>query len=353
MEYSTQNKISTSNVDDILNQKVSYQPNAWSSFSQEITILEVIKEIKCDIHERQISNLRNLLKSGDKESYNNHKKNLPAVTFCGTFEKERKKSNLKTYNCVLVLDVDKLNPEEFQRVKSCFFKDNFVFTFWESPSQQGVKGLVNLHFTFELNETNIDRAHKGAFLKLKKYFTDKYDIELDISGSDTTRLCFLSFDPIVKLKDSITGFEILEVDILIIPEPADITTRAIPVHLSNRDALFNPKDKNEPIDRKTMQSIIKYLEKRKYSITNSYEEWYRVALAIANTFTYDVGENYFLKLSSMDKAKFDEINCKNFLLNSYKSQAGEINFKTIIYFANKVGYQTKKQRVKGSEATLS
>ena len=42
------------------------------------------------------------------------------------------------------------------------------------------------------------------------------------------------------------------------------------------------------------------MTKRNLSITNSYEEWYRIALAIANTFTYEIGEKYFLKISKID-----------------------------------------------------
>ena len=72
-------------------------------------------------------------------------------------------------------------------------------------------------------------------------------------------------------------------------------------------------------------------------------------MAIANSFTYDVGEKYFLKLSSLDKGKYSEINCKNFLLNCYETRSGAVNFSTIVYFANAKNYQTKKQRERGSE----
>lgn len=98
-----------------------------------------------------------------------------------------------------------------------------------------------------------------------------------------------------------------------------------------------------------MQAIIKFLNKKNLSITTSYEEWYRVSLAIANTFTHEIGEKYFLKLSSLDNEKYDESNCKNMLLNSYGLQTGEIKFNTIVYFANKLGYQTKNQREGSSE----
>ncbi len=99
-----------------------------------------------------------------------------------------------------------------------------------------------------------------------------------------------------------------------------------------------------------IQTIIRYLEKKQLSITYSYEKWYKVAMAIANTFTYDIGERYFLKLSSFDKEKFNSENCKFFLRNCYESRNGSIKFNTIVYYGNEKGYITKKQRERGSEA---
>lgn len=73
--------------------------------------------------------------------------------------------------------------------KDCFQNDCYVFASWESPSKNGLKGLVLLDFDFPLNN-NIDLAHKSAFFKLYNYFKENYNVEIDVSGSDITRLCF-------------------------------------------------------------------------------------------------------------------------------------------------------------------
>jgi len=201
-------------VVEIFNKRVSFQNNAWSAFSKEITISEVLLEIQSDKHKTQVQNLRSLLQQDKKEEYNSHKRTLPGVTFCGTFDGERKKTKIKTYNFLIVLDVDKLNEQELKRVKQCFRNEPFVFSFWESPSKEGVKGLVSLSYQFDLSNDNLDRAHKGAFQKLENYFKEQHNIELDNSGSDTTRLCFFSYDPSIVIKENITQFEIIESDIL-------------------------------------------------------------------------------------------------------------------------------------------
>jgi len=340
--------ITTSDM-EILNKVVSYQKNTWSSFSKEMTIDEVLHEIQSDIHKSQVQNLRNLLQQNKRDEYNSHKRTLPAVTFCGTFDVERKKSKIKNYNALIVLDIDKLDGPELARIKDCFEKEPLVFSYWESPSKEGIKGLVSIRYQFELTNANLDGAHKGAFKKLASYFKVNYNIELDTSGSDTTRLCFFSHDPLLRLKKEFIEFEIAEIDLLPIVSSKKKSNDSVLKISSNKDALNNPANRNSPGDRYTIAAIIRFLEKKKSSITNSYEEWYKVAMAIANTFTYEVGEKYFLKLSSLDSSKYNETECKNFLTNCYESRSGAIKFNTIVYFANKKGYITKKQRERGSE----
>jgi hypothetical protein len=337
--------------DDLLNQVVSFQNNAWSSLGKEMTIAEALRDIKSDKFRHQVLSLRSLLKETNWENYNSHKKNLPAITFCGTFNSVRKKEQIKSYNYLIVLDIDKLLEDESERVKKCFLNDPFVFSFWDSPSQEGIKGLVFVKYSFTINELNVDIAHRSAFKKLTNYIKEAHNVQLDSSGSDTTRLCFFSYDPSLYLKSKIIEFDVVETDIIQSSDSSEKKVSLVKrVSISDRDALYNPKDRNNPKDRLTIQSIIKYLEKKQLSITYSYEQWYKVAMAIANTFTYDIGEKYFLKLSSFDKGKFNNENCLSFLQSCYESRIGLINFSTVVYYANDKGYLTKKQRERGSEA---
>ena len=98
-----------------------------------MTVKEALLEIQSDKHKQQVTYLRNLLQNDKKEEYTSHKRTLPAVTFCGTFDGERKKSKIKNYNSVIVLDIDKLNEEELNRIKDCFQDEPNVFSFWVSP----------------------------------------------------------------------------------------------------------------------------------------------------------------------------------------------------------------------------
>lgn len=124
---------------ELLNKSVSYQANSWSAISKEQTINEVLSEIKSDQYKNEIQILRSFLQNGDKEKYDIYKKRLPGITFCGTFNERRKKNLLKQYNHFIVLDIDKLDAAELERTENLLKNDEFVFSYWRSPSDKGIK----------------------------------------------------------------------------------------------------------------------------------------------------------------------------------------------------------------------
>ena len=326
----------------ILDLKVSFQENTWSNVSVEQTIKTVLDNIKSNKYKQQVTDLRTKLDEGNKDYYDNNKKRLPAVTFSATFNTSRTKENVNIYNNLIVLDIDKLNTEEIDVCFEQLSQDEFVFSFWRSPSNNGFKGLVQLEFTDISDEINLDTKHKSAFNKLSTYFKEKYNLELDKSGSDITRLCFLSYDTNLVQKENSNKFHITNADVTF---AITKTNNGKTIKFaSNKDALYNPLDRDNQHDRKLMTDIIRHLTNKNLSITNSYGEWCKVAMAIANTFTYDIGLNYFTKLCKLDSGKFNEIYCTNFLTNCYETRNGNVTFASIIHLANEKGYKTKQQK---------
>lgn len=110
--------------------------------------------------------------------------------------------------------------------------------------------------------------------------------------------------------------------------------------ISSKDALYNPIGKNNAYHRKTLKNIIKYLTKNSLSITDSYEKWLRVAFAISNSFTFDIGVKYFTELCILDLDKYVKIECESLLINCYENTRGEIGFNTIVHMAVEIGYKS-------------
>lgn len=335
-------------VKKLLDVTLSYQEHFWSEI-KETSLSIVLKEIQSEKHGQYTNFLREFYFSGDKENYGLHKRKLPVVTFCGTYDKERTKEHLDKYSYLIVLDIDKLGITELERVKEVLLKDQFVFSFWESPSKDGIKGLVHLEYGFDIYDFGIDQSHKIAFKQLRNYFYEEYNVDLDKSGSDITRLCFISHDKELVLKDQIESFNV--------EKKSDVSFHkrkynTDPIHNITRtnfkDLLHNPRGKNNQFYRKTIKDITSFLRKNSLSITHSYEEWLRVAFAISNTFTYEIGLKYFLNLCSFDKDKFNETECANLLTNCYENTRGEIKFRTIIYLAVEKGFIYKDLNTKST-----
>ncbi|MBW4359912.1 BT4734/BF3469 family protein [Flavobacterium taihuense] len=330
-------------INEILDLNVSYQANTWSAISIEPKIEIILNEIKSEKHKVQIFRLRKKLEEGDKEYYDNYKKQLPAVTFSGTFNLNRSFNKLKTYNSLIVIDIDKLNSEQLIENYKQLLNDEYVISFWRSPSNKGFKGLVSVEYIVQENENDLDRLHKSAFKKLSEHFLEQYNIELDKSGSDITRLCFMSYDEELIIKETFTNFSVKSDDLIVLTKTKGNKETELKI-VSTKDKLYNPYERNDQFNRKIMTDIIRYLSKKGSSITFSYSEWCKVAMAIANSFTYDIGLNYFLKLSVLDGTKYNEISCTNFLNNCYETRKGNVNFNSIVYLANQRGYHTKKQK---------
>lgn len=337
----------TMELKELLKTNVTYLDNLWSG-QKDTTLHSVLSEIKGKKHETITKYLRELYSKGDKEKYSLHKRQLPVTTFCASFINGRKKEHLNKYNSLIVLDIDKLGSLELQRVKEALLHDDYVFSFWESPSKDGIKGLVHLNYNFSFSEVGVDESHKIAFRQLVEYFEKNYNIELDTSGSDFTRLCFISQDTELILKEKVKSFDIEYKPFRKTSGKSKGITTNIKKGVSSQNALFNPIGKNNAFHRKTIKNIIKYLTKNSLSITNSYENWLRVAFAISNSFTFDIGLKYFIDLCILDKDKFDELECKNLLVNCYENSRGEIGFNTIIHLATETGFNYKNINAKST-----
>lgn len=310
-----------------------------------LNLLDVLESFKNGKYKDLITKIRAILKEGNLELYSIAKSKLPAITFCGKFENGHKKENLSTYNYLLIIDIDKLGTNAMLYTRNCLQADKYVFAFWESPSQNGFKGLIKLSYDKEFTFEGPHRYHKYAFQCIAEYFEKTYNILLDTSGSDVSRLCFVSHDTNLVVKSECCAFHVNTSRIAPLPlietnkcTKGKKTSSHIPEYEFDKRHL-NPKGKNASEHRVEISKIIKYLNKKNLSITSNYDNWYRVGYAIANTFTSDLGKEYYLKLCRLDGACHDEGESVKMLIYCYDNSKGYINFGTIIHLAQEQGYK--------------
>lgn len=320
-------------LQQILSADISLQTAIWKPIDKEVSIDEILQQIKSQSYRKQVLSLRNLLKAGDLEGYGMGKRHLPAVTFCGTFDKVRKKENLLCYNHLIVLDIDKLSIGERARVRDVLLQCPYVFAFWASPSGKGFKGLVALDYQIDWQSGALEKAHKSAFQLVRDYFETTHQVLLDESGSDLTRLCFLSYDPDLILKSEITVFPVTHV------VSAKRTTIDTGAEMDDANEKRLLQFKNQPLEMQSIERIIAYLQNTNQSITESYGWWFRVAFALCEAFTFKVGLAYFLTFSEMDGPDYDEAACRNLYYYCYKNATGQLKLSTVVFYAKKKGYQ--------------
>lgn len=161
-------------------------------------ILKILEDIKSGTYRNQITYLRKSLADSKTEAAERAKKSLLAFTPSATFKGGRKIEFLTNYNGLMVLDIDKLTTDKLKESQSKIKEDQCVFASFISPSGNGLKILVKVE--------SGKNDHKETFLQLQTYFEELLSVEIDKSGKDITRLCFVSFDPELYLNENSTSF---------------------------------------------------------------------------------------------------------------------------------------------------
>lgn len=333
------------NKEELMVIPVSFYRNMRSATPELLNVGRVLDGIAGNYYESQVKRIRHLKEEGKIEEANELKQNLHAVTFCATFEGRRLSSLYTGYNSLLVIDIDKLSTEEVLRVKACLELIPFVACYWMSPSGNGWKGLVVLNYINIPKGMDVVDMHHWAFLKLEEYFKATYSIILDSSGKDITRLCFMSWCPGLRVKDEFDRFVIDLGEMIAKKKVTNGTVKKIVMQSSGEPIQWNIIDgqkqndrKANPHDRRLLESIYKYLKSKNLSITSTYEDWVKVAFAIAHTFHSVYGRRMFMKFCELDRDSHDEAKSERLIYDAYITPEKKCDFSTIIYLAKGKGF---------------
>lgn len=309
--------------------QISLFSNMKAKQGSTISLFAELGNIKRGTYKKLILECRKAFFEGDKETYGNLKSQLPAVTFSGIFNSGRRANIISHYNNLIVIDIDNISNVEniFELLKT----DKHIIALWKSPSGAGLKGLIR-------TERNVE-FHGAVFNALRFYFLNMYEVELDRSGSDVSRLCFSSWDEKLFYSHKPQVFnEILEIE----KENKLTTDQAAKLDRTLNSNAYATEGYNKKSDSKVVRNIIKFLNKNDISITDSYDSWVKIALAISCTFSYDVGERFFLQICALDKEKHFENQCVNLLKYCYNKRQftsnNIISIGTIVFFAKKKGF---------------
>lgn len=182
-------------LNDTYDQLISQEPieiPVCSFFKQPITnttpkksldLLYIHNLIKYNHYQEQTQRLRTISETKAARSYK--AQNFDYVTFSGSFSKRNDASLLK-HSGLLTIDFDHI--KDIEKLKSDLLVDDYFETelMFTSPSGDGLKWIISI----DLN----DDSHAVIFNAISNYIKYAYNIEVDKSGKDISRACFLPHD---------------------------------------------------------------------------------------------------------------------------------------------------------------
>ncbi|MFA5107874.1 MAG: phage/plasmid primase, P4 family [Patescibacteria group bacterium] len=157
---------------------------AWTNTL--VTIDTILEDIRAPKWKASVEEVRAILASKGKDAADERKVDLlPAVTFTGTFDRRHKIELFKEHSGFGVLDFDDLN--DLNKDKARLASDPFVYAVFISPGGKGLKVIVKIQPDAS--------KHKLFFAAATAYFKREHNLDTCPTGSDISRLCFVSYDP--------------------------------------------------------------------------------------------------------------------------------------------------------------
>ena len=148
------------------------------------TLLQIYNAITGDFYKERTDKLRSI--NDPKQARQFKATNFDYCTFSGTFS-SRNDKNLMQHSGLLAVDFDHL--PNLNEVRQLLLADEYFDTqlLFVSPSGDGLKWII------PIDTSQI--PHGEYFAAVANYILQTYGIEVDKSGRDVSRACFLAHDP--------------------------------------------------------------------------------------------------------------------------------------------------------------
>jgi hypothetical protein len=153
-----------------------------------LKLSEIYSLIKSNTYKDITKKLRSINDPKEKRIYKAN--NFDYVTFSGEFER-RNDDNLIRHSSLITIDFDhleNLNDVKSQLLQDEYFETEMLFT---SPSGDGLKWVIKIDLS--------QATHQVFFKAVASYLKETYNLEVDQSGKDISRACFLAYDPLAFL----------------------------------------------------------------------------------------------------------------------------------------------------------
>lgn len=149
-----------------------------------VSLAQVYNAIKGDYYKYRTEELRSITDSAKARKYK--AANFDYCTFSGVFNSRSDKSLVK-HSELLCIDFD--HVQDLNALRQALLVDEYFDTqlLFVSPSGDGLKWIIEI-------DTQ-ESPHGEYFTSIANYILQIYSVEVDKSGKDISRACFLPYDP--------------------------------------------------------------------------------------------------------------------------------------------------------------
>lgn len=228
---------------------------------RDMGVKEAMDLIASDEYKAKIEALRSATNKTTKKVLKN---DLPYCTFSGTFTK-RLNDSIKAHSGLMVLDFDELEDDRLDELKISFQQIEWVCACWVSPSGSGLKVLVKIN----------PLRHLESFLELEEFFLGNFSQDIDKSGKDLARACFISWDADLYYNPNSIIYEAQD-----IPEPFELEQEKSVRLIHKEEQIVNQFKVNKDLRR--AEYVVHQIEQNQIDITdNDYDNRLAVGFALA------------------------------------------------------------------------
>lgn len=287
-----------------------------------VDLVQVLSWIREGKYAEAVAGIRGHV--GNSKAIAFYKKKLDYVTFSGTFQPIREAGKLEMHSGLIVMDFD--HQPDPEALKLQFTTDKYVNACFLSPSGAGLKVIVKV---------KDPERHKQHFQELAYYFNTEYKLggkeQVDPSGSDVSRACFMSHDPELYYNAESEVFGIQGN----MPVPKPRTERQITKDASDLE--------------KWVALIVGRIEASKMSVCNTYNELLLIGFSLA--VLEEAGRSYFHRVCAQSEKyeqKVSDEKFDNFLKTSRFTTIAKFVSICMDYGIN-VSQKKDKEEIKGAD----
>ena len=176
--------------------EISMFKNCVSTLGRTVDALAIFNAIKKGRWGEEVGQIRRryaaqLKRTGDqekaKQAVKHLKETLPGVTWSGTFSRRRREYLLQHSGLFGAdIDVDALNDRDLNEVRAKLQRSPYVVAVFLSPTGSGLKVIFKVPADAQ--------KHLGSFRTVEQHILNLTGVQIDESGKDVVRLCFVSDD---------------------------------------------------------------------------------------------------------------------------------------------------------------